>query len=527
MAPVCRFLRHKFRFHPYFYPSKWKSSAEEKIMLCKEQSLKNVYQKETKMKISLDIVPSLVQKTHYFNQRYFPSVSLPNGQLNLSTIPIQQHQIIQDRLNRLKLLHEPQLKKELTYGKPLLKQPEPTRPDISVQEEKIICTNMKQLTIHSTLDLSQQLQNFLSLQKIPLELHQIEALQFFYQAFIIRKQHAVLFIGPMGSGKSRCGIEFAHFMKLPFLILTTKEIVPHLSREVEKWSKNDDLIGHVQDGKFFSSDMVIQEGYKLIIVDECHILVDKKTKKIVKELSLISQEVFIICFSGTPGDIEDQLDFLRPFDDNVSLQDSILQVYWQPPYKPKEELIRLNLTKQQSQVYEHKKEAILILPEENQEYQFMQLRMTLSSWKIPFIIQLCNSSFTKSKKSSILVVSEFSEIISALHLQLGKQLTRKIIIKNTKNIDLILQEFESKKFQFLLAYSGYISHGIDLPFVNELIFIEPQYKSSNQRQTNARLPRLGHPNPDQKIISPYYIDTPDDTLYEQHFEMNECPPALE
>jgi superfamily II DNA or RNA helicase len=114
-----------------------------------------------------------------------------------------------------------------------------------------------------------------------------------------------------------------------------------------------------------------------------------------------------------------------------------------------------------------------------------------------------------------------------LELQMGTRFLKRRIGKETKNIDFILQQFEQKKFQFLLAFSGAISHGIDLAFVNHLIFMEPQFLATNQKQTAGRLPRLGKNNPDQTIISPYYENTPDDTLYESHLQLDEMVPQLE
>jgi superfamily II DNA or RNA helicase len=525
-----RVLRQKFRYHPYIRPIRLSAFGREKQRYQnKLKIIDNLYQQKS-MGIGLQIIPLLTSSTHYFDQRVFPS--------SVSQIPS-----LASRWEQTKLLNQysrkkiscdeknnpqlpPQLPPQLS---PQLPTQLPPQKDISTALPRQLFASMT-LKTEENKTINTKLQDFVSTRQIKLQPHQINVLEYLHKGFLLQSKTALLIISRMGSGKTRMVIEFANWLHLNFLILTPNKIVPHIYREIIKW-KEPDIYGEVQDARCFTAAHVQTKNetnrMKLLVIDECHLIANKKTKKLVKEIQSL-ENVWVILLSGTPGDIEDQFDVLTPFCNNVDTKESILEVSWQPEFLPKQELIALTLLPDQWKVFDNAKQHILELPIKEQEKKFMELRKTLSEWKLPFIIQLCDRAQCKSKKSSILVVSEFSEILLALDLRLDKKYTRRRISKESHHIDLILQQFEAKSFQFLLAYSGSISHGIDLAFVNELIYIEPQYLTTNQKQTSGRLPRLGKSNPDQTIINPFYKQTPDDMLYQTHFETDtDVPPELE
>ncbi len=515
--PKLPFLRHHFRYQPYPRPIFITPKERELRRRQKKlQVIENLY-KNTKQNIFTSNIPCpLTLKMNHISQSIHKSQSTHQVQSILSRLEQtkllnqQTKTIIKPQVQTQVLVKKIDERKEIFNLIPKLN-------NLTVQSSHVPSSALFDELLQARFD------EFLRNQKIEIKPHQMDVLKFLYHGFVTYCKTALLVISKMGSGKTRMVIEFANWLNLSFLIVTPNKIVPHVTREINKW-KQPNIYGEVQDASFFTSDQVTP-SLQLIIIDECHLIANKKTKKLVKEIQSLSK-VWIILLSGTPGDLEDQLDVLYPFDKNANKKESICEVNWEPEYKPKQELIELTLQPDQWNIFDKRRDDVLSLPVKEQEKEFEELRKQLSLWKLPFIMELCKRAQSRSKKS-ILIVSEFSEVLTSLDLYMDKNFKRKRISKESRYIDAILHEFEANQFQFLLAYSGSISHGIDLAFVNELIFIEPQRITTNQKQTSGRLPRLGHINQDQTIISPFYAKTSDDMLYKTHFEDQEEIPDLE
>jgi SNF2 family DNA or RNA helicase len=345
--------------------------------------------------------------------------------------------------------------------------------------------------------------------------HQKYAMCFLHDQHENKKARGTIVHLKMGLGKTfivlRFFLELLHRFKAFRLLFVTKhDIVAHIKEEV-KIEMNSCLRSTVQ----VKSYREIQYGScdnscDILVLDESHDIYQKK--KLTCALTLIPRS-FVVLLTGSAGskrEVQQQWETLVDTKDTASTA-----VVYRIDVKLLENVVKtanehnvcLQMTASQEVYYEKQVAAFKCCKQGIMKVNAMRsLRKNLSTFKIAYVTGVLQDAICKGLK--IVVFSEFASVLLQLRLALPQ---RGVVACDgtvqSKQRQKQLREFRNNdNNHILVASTSLFSHGVDLGFCHGLVHMEPPWQGHTQRQTNARIERLGQVSA-QKILFVLFQNT--------------------
>jgi len=343
--------------------------------------------------------------------------------------------------------------------------------------------------------------------------HQQDSIRFLHYQQEKRAQGTIIHL-KMGLGKTFIVLRFFHELLYSFeafrlLFVTKHDIVEHINEEVRM-----ELSGRIRQTVQVKSYRDIQYGSvknscDILVLDECHNVYQKK--KLIYALALIPRS-FVVLLTGSAGskremqkqwevlvDIKDIASTAIVYRIDVKLLENVVKT-------ANEHNVYLEMSVSQKAYYETQVAAFKCSKRIMKVNAMRSLRKNLSTWKIAYVTGVLRDAMHKGLK--IVVFSEFSSVLLQLRLALPQ--TGVIACDGTippKQRQKQLIEFRhNDKNHILLASTILFSHGIDLGFCHGLVHMEPPWQGHTQRQSNARIERIGQVS-SQQILFVLYKNT--------------------
>jgi SNF2 family DNA or RNA helicase len=343
--------------------------------------------------------------------------------------------------------------------------------------------------------------------------HQEDVIRFLHYQQNKKAQGTIIDL-KMGLGKTFIVLRFFKEMLYGFkafklLFITKHDILEHINEEV-KITLNNCIRSTVQVKSYRE---IQKQGFEnnscdILVLDESHDIYQKK--KLTHALGLIPRS-FVVLLTGSAGsqrEVQKQWEMLVDiqaitsdaivYHANVKLLENVIKT-------ANEYNIRLEMNESQRVYYETEVIKLKSSKKIMKVNNMRSLRKQLSVWKIPYVRNILKDAI--SNRLKIVVFSEFSSVLLQLRLalpQTGVVICDGSVQANQRHKRL--QEFRKIDNYILIASTNLFSHGIDLGFCNGLVYMEPPWKAFIQRQTNARIERLGQVS-DQKILFVIFNNT--------------------
>lgn len=341
--------------------------------------------------------------------------------------------------------------------------------------------------------------------------HQTEAINFLSEKYSICCPGTILNI-KMGMGKTFIVLRFFMDMlkkhnHLRLLFVTKHDIVDHIKNEL-----NMEINGYFRRSVLVKSyrEINYHDTCDILVVDESHSVYNRK--KVTETLALIPRR-FSILLTGSAGsnrEVKNQWKKLVDINDTYSteivftLDDKLVENVVK---SANEYNILLELTSSQQAYYQQKIETFKQCQQGIMKLNTMKkIRSKLSSWKIDYVTNVLKDAMNNCLK--IVVFSEFASVLLQLRLALpekGVVACDGTVQFKTRQKQLI--DFREKDTNFILITStNLFSHGVDLGFCHGLVHMEPPWQGYTQKQTNARIERIGQVSA-QKILFVLFNNT--------------------
>jgi len=341
--------------------------------------------------------------------------------------------------------------------------------------------------------------------------HQTEAINFLSEKYSICCPGTILNI-KMGLGKTFIVLRFFMDMlnkhnHLRLLFVTKHDIVDHIKNEL-----NMEINGYFRRSVLVKSYREINyyDTCDILVMDESHSVYNRK--KVTETLALIPRR-FSILLTGSAGsnrEVKNQWKKLVDINDTYSteivfsLDDKLVENVVK---SANEYNILLELTSSQQAYYQQKIETFKQCQQGIMKLNTMKkIRSKLSSWKIDYVTNVLKDAMNNCLK--IVVFSEFASVLLQLRLALpekGVVACDGTVQFKTRQKQLI--DFREKDTNFILITStNLFSHGVDLGFCHGLVHMEPPWQGYTQKQTNARIERIGQVSA-QKILFVLFNNT--------------------
>jgi len=487
-----RFIRRKFRYHPYFLyrPPKSKTKGYSRILR----------------------VPK-VPRVSFTNMLTQPLAQNITEQQKNKNYSASKSICVQESLSKLHEMFEEASISQKNKIVPVLEDKK-----VPIAQDENLPVPLAKISIPETkyalVAVYPQNSN------IPLGTHQMDAIQFVYHCYHTLQKECVLLDMTLGCGKTRVPIEFVNLIQKKALIITKNTITAHIKNEVKKWLPSNNALIDVLDPLSFRKHVSPESltDYTVIVIDECHLIASKKSHATVKFLRQVKLErkqklPFLILLSGTSGNVEDQLDLMNLFDSSAN-ELNVFHYSWSPKYTPKTQIVKIPLNQEQQAMHEQFKCGYDAINPKDRFHAYQKMREMLSRWKTSIVRDFCLKA-----TCSVLVVSEFKTVLIELDMLLPPHVKRHRIDATTKlekRYDYV-QMLQQGKIQVLLACTNAIAHGLNLGKTNLLILFEPNYLANAQKQTSGRLTRLDCENPNQLILNLMFENSIEDRLYNANF----------